>query len=89
MPEVIPHMSGVTDQLHHATNKGAGRSRGVQSREALTMVRDLLAALVHARRQIESCEWEFVMQEELRETGSEYALWHDTPSGSTRPTKLV
>lgn len=68
-----------------AGNTARRRGLGVVSKEARSVVWDLLDLPVPARRQVIASlgerELSFVLQETLRETGSLYGLWHDAPSG--------
>lgn len=63
----------------------AGRSPGVLSKEARTAARNLLDAPPDVRRAVMANltdrDRRFIFAETLRETGTLYGLWHDTPYG--------
>lgn len=69
-----------------AAAEAAGRRRaGVKSKLAASLLHDLYHAPIPARRSamrgLEARELQFLLAESLRELGTAYALWHDTPSG--------
>lgn len=71
--------------LADAASAHGDRGPGVKSREARSLALDLLDAPPEVRRQVmarlEPRESAYLLRETLRETGTIYGLWYDTPYG--------